>query len=149
MDNLTPQEVIRQKRLQQQKQEEEIQKENKLNSHPGGFGKRIKPLPEKELERILKSGLPQEKQQAFFENGKPRNWEMCDYGKTKIDKNKKTILVFPGDASVEPSDANFYSKFVESLVGEAQDNNFDLFSFFYDKFEEGKRRGDFSKQRLN
>ncbi len=154
MDELTPEEMIRKKRQAQQehqkKREEQIrqEKQDKLNSNPGGVGRRIKPLPPNELERILKTGTEEEKSKAFFENGRPRNWEELSYDKTKINKDKKTILVFPGDASVEPFDANFYAKFVESLVGRAEENGFDLYSFYHDKFEKNKRRGTFSDKHL-
>lgn len=58
-------------------------------------------------------------------------WEECFFEDTTINKNKKTILYFGGNKTVEPGHANFGCKFVEGLVGKSQENNFDLFGFYY------------------
>ncbi len=61
----------------------------------------------------------------------PNGWEECFFDLDKINRNKKTILYFGGNGTVEAGHANFGCKLVESLVGRAEENGFDLFGFYY------------------
>lgn len=58
-------------------------------------------------------------------------WEDCSFEKNEINPKKRTVLYFGGNGTISPGHANFGCKLIESLVGSAKENNFDLFGFFY------------------
>lgn len=57
------------------------------------------------------------------------NWTQLDPQKTKI--SRKTILVFGGNTTNSPEEANGYAKSFESLLLPSIRNNTDILSFFY------------------
>ncbi len=88
----------------------------------GGFGKRVEKTKENKV-----------------------GWEEGSFDDVKIDTNKKTVLFFNGNGGIEPKDANYGAKFIEGMVGKAEENGYDLYSFYYGH-EKEKNTGSFSPE---
>lgn len=64
------------------------------------------------------------------EKGIENNWTVLNPYKTKIDK-QKTILIFGGNTTDNPSFANGYAKQIESLIEKKNSTKSDILSFHY------------------